>query len=274
MSKRTYQPSKRTRKNQFGFPRPHGHQGRPRHPAPPSPERPQAPDSQGCRDSNTAATPRSTTEFAALAPLREPPHPPAMRLPRKCSMTEPRGIRAGQNHRSGESRPVRHFEHLGRSRAGIAAHRLHHHQAQWQGARPQPAAPQVPHSGPAAMPQFPEMRRFLVTIARPGAAQADLRRARGRLAPPGPPPRITSPAPNPSRDLANPQRRHPGDDPFLSADPQSDAQIHRRSRCRLPLLAHLLELFSSGGGDPRAPPRVVAWNLPDFPLSSMGGQWL
>jgi hypothetical protein len=51
-------------------------------------------------------------------------------------------------------------------------------------------------------------------------------------------------------------------------------EIRRRSGRRLPLFAVLFELFHAGRRGPRAVPRVVVWNLPDFPLSSMGGQWL
>ena len=36
----------------------------------------------------------------------------------------------------------------------------------------------------------------------------------------------------------------------------------------------LLELFPPSRRTPRPLPRLVVWNLPDFPLSSMGRQWL
>ena len=51
-------------------------------------------------------------------------------------------------------------------------------------------------------------------------------------------------------------------------------QITRRSRSRMPVFAYLLALFPTGRRAPRAVPWLVVRHLPDFPLSSMGRQWL
>ena len=154
------------------LPRPHGHQSRPRHPPPPPPERPQAPRSQGRRDSTSAVTRRSTAEFPR--PRRYGCHQqPSHATPAEIQHDGPRGLRAGQDHRSGESRPVCHFKHLGRSLARLAAHRLHHHQTRRQKAHDRNLLRRRFRAlVQAHAPDFPEIRRFLVTIARPGAAQA------------------------------------------------------------------------------------------------------
>jgi hypothetical protein len=76
------------------------------------------------------------------------------------------------------------------------------------------------------------------------------------------------------RDFAISHCDHPAVDPHLSADPAADPEIFRRTRRGMPILAFVLELFPAGRGNARAAARILAGNLPDFPLSSMGGQWL
>jgi len=75
-----------------------------------------------------------------------------------------------------------------------------------------------------------------------------------------------------NHDLAIFHRRDPSPDPFLSTDPQSNAQILRRARCGMPVHAELFQLLFASRRNPWPPSRLMARNLPDFPLSSMG--WL
>jgi hypothetical protein len=79
----------------------------------------------------------------------------------------------------------------------------------------------------------------------------------------------------PACDRPIPERRDPVFDPHrVSADSRADAAFCRWPGGGMPVLADLFELFSPSCRASRAVPGLVVGNLPDFPLSSMGGQWL
>ena len=70
---------------------------------------------------------------------------------------------------------------------------------------------------------------------------------------------------------AHPQRRHPRDDPFLSADPQSDAEIRRRSRRRAAASRRPARTISCKPWKSTVPFAAHGWEFAGFSAVIHGG---
>lgn len=100
---------------------------------------------------------------------------------------KPRGLRAGQNHRSGESRPVRYFKHVGRSGPRNHPHGFYHHETEWKSARSQSSEAPVSFYGSRICPWILRNPPLSGNHCEAKCIAGHVCRIESRLAPAGPP---------------------------------------------------------------------------------------